>query len=175
MREELYFVERGVMDTVYMVQAGTGQGDTTVVVLSLVVALAAVIVGPVIQNLIARKQTLLPMRLQWIEKLRSEIADYLTTLHMVYVKTQVDEKKAREDLFGAIETLVAIRYRIELMLNPNETSHVELISKLDGVIEQLPSEEKATDANFLSVLKEVLSAAKPVLKAEWNRIKTWSP
>ncbi|MCX6833671.1 MAG: hypothetical protein NTW07_00815, partial [candidate division Zixibacteria bacterium] len=165
------------VDTIYMVQADTTSGGALIAILGLLVALAAVIIGPLVQNLIARKQTLLPMRQQWIENLRTAVADLVASLQIFQLKSaDAAEKKLHVDLWDALEDIVAKRVRIELMLNPKEESHVELIRHMNRVQEEWAKRSGEREADEPgSVYRDMVDATIPVLKTEWDRIKSWKP
>jgi hypothetical protein len=162
------------MDTIYMVQADITSGGALIATLGLLVALAAVIVGPLVQNLIARKQTLLPMRQQWIENLRNALVDYVTTTHVFYMKGRLDKEKAKQDLFDTLHTLMAARYRVELMINPEEDPNVKLLNQMRRVEAEIYKPARTNDADFIALLQDIVSAAQNVLKIEWDVIRNWT-
>lgn len=97
--------------------------DNSVSILSLIVAVAAVIVGPMISLRIANrqirsslrianKQIVAPMRQSWIASLRDLIAE-LTSTAMLYYLAGFEERTEDE-----YRRLIRLEYQVQLMLNP---------------------------------------------------------
>jgi hypothetical protein len=155
-------------------------------ILSLVIALLAVFVGPWISLRIAREQTLIslavankeiiaPMRQAWIDKLRELTADVLSISWWYYVSGQYDQDEHSDDeeeMIGSrVERRLRFRlYQIELMLNPEEPDHQLLLESLkETVSNAFPGEGKT--AAFPSKHKFATAQAKRVFKREWEVVK----
>ncbi len=146
-------------------------------VLSLVVAIFAVFVGPLISLKISKKQiesaqktaklqTLGPMRQVWINSLRDMIADITSRcLHYWQTGTYQDLENVE---YGEINH---IRHKLELMLNPKEEKHRNLITAIKLMTETAGAESAKEDEPFFESYNAVMKLSKEVLKEEWNVIK----
>jgi hypothetical protein len=113
-------------------------------------------------QLISHKQLVMPMREAWIGQLRRRIAKYLEACFRV--------RGQHYDL-EMIKVLGVGREEIELMLNPNEEKHRELIEALSSLLLAAGNRE-APDMDSISLAEnKVREVAKVVLKSEWQRAK----
>lgn len=146
-------------------------------ILSLVVAILAVFVGPLISLKISKKQiefslkttklqTLGPMRQAWINNLRDMISD-ITSRCLHYWQTgtyqELDNKEYAE--------INHIRHKLELMLNPKEEKHRELLNAVKKMTKTAGAETDKEDEPFFEAYNSVMKLSKDVLKEEWNVIK----
>lgn len=150
--------------------------------LSVVVALTAVIVGPLISLLVAKKQTesskavadlqaranvLSKNRQDWINTLRIEIAGFISSVTMVLpmLLTQKDSLEMHK-LLSQLQLHLA---KTKLLINPKEDDHTALISKMESVKNHVMSfkgqPQELTD--------ELVALAQKVLKREWERVKAF--
>ena len=150
-------------------------------VLSLLIALLAVLVGPIVSWLIAKRQaqitlsiakrhTISPIRQEWIDKLRKRVAEIMSTSHQYFVAHQgdpseqgkmIDDEPFRKRLF--------LYREIELMLNPDEDDHKQLLSQLDKI--SFAIGELKTINEFSKAMKEATRLAQKIFKDEWTRVK----
>ena len=150
-------------------------------VLSLLIALLAVLVGPIVSWLIAKRQaqitlsiakrhTISPIRQEWIDKLRKRVAEIMSTSHQYFVAHQgdpseqgkmIDDEPVRKRLF--------LYREIELMLNPDEDDHKQLLSQLDKI--SFAIGELKTINEFSKAMKEATRLAQKIFKDEWTRVK----
>ena len=149
--------------------------NTWISILSLIVAVLAVVIAPWVSLTIAKrqiraslktadKQIIAPMRQAWINKLRELLAK-LTSDSVHYHVGGVDGRTSEE---GA--GLLLLLYHIRLMLNPKEDDHQrleELINKMMLAIQ----DKKATEDDFSELRVKVLDLSRTILKSEWNRVK----
>lgn len=154
-------------------------------VLSMGIALAAVIVGPVIAYLVAKRQivaqtaiayrsVIAPMRQKWINDLRERIAEFIGEAAWIYmVHFQGPGAKAVVDVKPKALRMTVLRTQIELMLNPGEEDHQQLVKLIEAVrataIEDLRVNEFPQSVEALSV------CAKKILKTEWKVVKDERP
>lgn len=141
--------------------------------LSALVALVAVIVGPFIAARAAKNQMLGPMRQAWINELRDAISDFVARVEMGQVVTSgllSDDETVRHDAAVRrrehFERTAQIKARIELLVNPNEAGHQELV-RLVSVAHQAYTRE--VDAG--PSLRALVAQVQVVLKKEWNVVK----
>lgn len=143
--------------------------------LSLIVAALAVVVGPSVSFIIARrqvrasleasnKQITAPMRQAWINRLRELLAELASSALHYYVagfEERTDEEYQRVTLLQA---------HIQLMLNSSEDDH----RRLEALIEKMVNEiqyEKGKEDRFPDVHTEVIALSRTILKREWDRVK----
>ena len=156
-------------------------------IIALVIALAAVVVGPVIQLQIAKQQIRAQLvsanRLKWIEGVRSHIADFVAASS----RAQVAFCFARDDTTELLSMNGALE-NVTLLLNPGKELHAKLLQELKHVGNSVASasfdidktrqkgevdvervlEAYAIDENLCA---KVYDAARSVLKTEWERVK----
>lgn len=147
-------------------------------ILSLIVAVLAVFVGPFVtlklgrkqielSRRIASKQIVAPMRQAWINTLREKLAE-LTGSAFHYWNTRLvgtDELKDEEQ-----KRLTQLEHEMELLINPTEEDHREL---LDAIREMLGVMErnKGGEGKFTSAREKTTMLGQKIFKTEWNRIK----
>ncbi|MBV8977393.1 MAG: hypothetical protein JOZ13_08430 [Alphaproteobacteria bacterium] len=162
--------------------------------LTLSIALAAVIFGPLIQagaskkdreaharalkdELAAQRETTERQifasvrstnRQAWINALREDVASYLNaSQRMAWLRAHgiapQDGNELDKLMFEAGRTFTAI----ELRLNPNEDSHIELMAHLQA----LSSGIQGAPESYNSLRDEVVRQAQSIFKFEWNRVK----
>lgn len=153
-------------------------------------ALIAVIVGPLLQWAIARRQAadnISAKRQNWIDELRKDAAEHLTLVaHLQDMRRPApglshdqqivlfDEKAAA----NAKATELALRIR--LRLNPNEDDHNEL-NRLFGELARASPDPKPNETPddiarertaFLAARDNVVKQLQTILKKEWERVKS---
>ena len=149
----------------------------TITIISLVIAILAVIVGPFISLYISKKQTestlrmakqnlLGPMRQAWINDLRELIIEITTNcLHYwasgTYEDLENDEYKR----------ISHIQQKIELMINPSEEDHVNLLKEINAMVLTAGSSSLEDDDLFHKAHKTVVETTQKVLKKEWDVVK----
>jgi len=140
---------------------------------SMLVALAAVIVGPFISGWIAHRQIVSSMRQQWIENLRVCVAEFLAEInHILLYYNPID----REDLIdpATSKKLDYLENRIELFLNPKKKRSqglIDLVHELgDITAKRKTSSEKQSEAyGRLSV--EIIAETQEIIQAEWKKTR----
>jgi hypothetical protein len=114
-------------------------------------------------------------RQQWIDSLRSEIADYLSNINSIadhLKKTYSNKNEKVQDLIPYYHKLNLASCLIRLRLNPAEEksravldtmAKFESISKDDG---------EFTSDKVEEFEREMLGASQTLLKSEWDRVKS---
>lgn len=124
-------------------------------------------------------------RQEWINSLREEVSVYISEIYSIfdlflqksgraevlaslknpeYAMTELGEWSVR---YGSAFTKVQkSRAKINLMLNPNEPLSVDLIKAIDDALKKVKDNTDPVNANV-----EIINKLKPILKAEWERVK----
>lgn len=160
--------------------------DSTITVISLIVAAIAVFVGPIISwfiskrttessenNIklqsdislkIANKQIIAPMRQAWINSLRDLLAELLGKCEHYWL-AGFEERDDQEYL-----RITELENKLKLFINPSEDDHKLLISKVRAMTTALVA-GKDMDDKFWNAHKELVVLSQKILKTEWNVTK----
>jgi len=151
--------------------------DKLIPVLSLLVAVLAVFVGPLISLRIARrqvmsslevanKQIVAPMRQAWINNLRdilSEVSSSALHYFVAGFEDRTDDEYRR---------LTLLEHRVRLMLNPKEEDHKTLETLIRTMIASLERDKgNESDRDFIAAYEAEIKLSREVLKREWDRVK----
>lgn len=148
---------------------------------SLLVAVVSVIVGPLLQWKIAKRQAadnISAKRQVWIDELRNDAARLITLLEGMRPRGQLVSIGQEEQRTSRVK-IVELMARINLRLNPEEREHrefLELARKLVGACigGETPAtfpEKAKTDDRFDVYLDQSIQVLQRILKQEWMRIK----
>ncbi len=125
-------------------------------------------------------------RQAWINTLRSDLADYIAAISAIWDLYQIKEGRAQvlKDS-GTVENNLKERFewslayhrtiqdserllaKIKLLLNPTEDESKKLTVILDKVLEAAKSGHPPSE-----ICQEIIKAAQPILKEEWERVKS---
>lgn len=145
-----------------------------VAVIAALTALGAVVFGPLVSMWIVRRQTQVAVlsnnRQTWINELRELIAEYLSITSFVHVADWSESPRDVHD--QKMERLMLLNSKIQLMLNPTEKDHIQLVRLLGNLAEGSAAARKGVEIkkmqdNHLDAVK----LAQSILKREWNRVK----
>ena len=146
-------------------------------IISAIVALVGSIAGPTISLIIARKQIKAGVvsgnRLRWIEHLRQETSEFLALINIVAVNRtgnhdMIDKNRTLE----YAEKILTKKATIELLLNPHEQTHNELLSAVNSAGDAcLNGSDVADTKNRNERVHKVMKLTKRILKDEWERVK----
>ncbi|MDR3536570.1 MAG: hypothetical protein P4L71_08725 [Acetobacteraceae bacterium] len=152
-------------------------------------ALVAVIVGPILQWKIARRQSvdnISAKRQNWIDELRKDCAAFLQLSAKLEELRRPNPQSSLEDQKRTFEERAETNskahelfIRIRLRLNPNESDHIklyELFGGLAAICKDPPPEETEDDrkesaAAFHEQNNKIVSHLQAILKKEWERVK----
>lgn len=148
---------------------------------AVVTALAAAVIGPLIQLRIAKAQivasSLSTKRQEWINSLRSELAAVSALVREMAVALRGKAVDRRADYPELHDKFMAAFAKIELLINPLEHDHESLLKAIDDyykavvVLPAVSGENKSYGAyRALFVLWSQL-----VLKKEWTVIRDGKP
>lgn len=107
-------------------------------------------------------------RQKWIDAVRDDVAELLTTvttyksLHFADGTTAGSREALLTEERAIRRSMRLVRHRIELRLNPYETEHNEFLQALDA---HIASDDDPATAG------EVVRQAKAMFKSEWDRLK----
>jgi hypothetical protein len=139
--------------------------------ISMLVALCAVIVGPIVTFKVAKRQVISPMRQKWIDELRELMSQLLSESRKVIVLSEgnglLNAGKTDESAF---QKLLYLEQKLRLMLNQNEDDHSELLKLVHEITEDV-QHGGGNLINFGSRLTEATKLCQKILKHEWERVK----
>ena len=125
-------------------------------------------------------------RQEWIDALRSDIAELLTTFGRIEELRRPRKGVSKEDEGKNFEELAAKTFRcgvlgtqVRLRLNPNEEDHIELVRRISILVgktggpkpDETAEEEKKLIAEFSEARVKVEQQVQVILKKEWERVK----
>jgi len=151
-------------------------------IISLLIALAAVFVGPLVQVRIARQsiraQVRSSNRMEWIGTFRRTLTDYLSLCtRIVRLRTHfLDAKKAGKqveppDISKELEEADKIFTGIRLLLKPGGEEETQLLNKLAEFSSFLEITTEQEFREYSDAREEVVRRARAILKTEWERVK----
>lgn len=139
--------------------------------LALIVSLVAVIVGPLITLKVAKRQVISPIRQKWIDELRELISEYLSECEKILVLGNdgiLNNEEMDEKIYAR---LLYLGKKLELMLNPNEKKHIELLAIINNITDEIYHGVRNI-ISFGGYLKEATDISQKILKEEWVRVKS---
>lgn len=149
----------------------TAQSSQLIPVLSLLVAFLAVFVSPFVSLIITKRQArvahhqmLGPMRQAWINDLRRKLSVLIGRATFYGMAGQ--HPANAEDV---LREMTEIQQEIELIINPRETDHQELVNAIAAMMKAYAS--KAPRDEFISKQRQVVALTQKILKTEWDRVK----
>ena len=155
-----------------------------------VTALVAVIVGPVLQWRIAKRQAadhISSKRQRWIDELREDCATFLSLVARLEELRRPnpsasieDQKRTFEEKAQVDHRAYELSIRIRLRLNPEEDDHnhlLELLSDLSATCKdpnpgETDSDREAQIAEFRRHVNRIMPQVQLILKKEWERVKS---
>lgn len=156
-------------------------------ILSLLVALLAVFVSPLVSYIVVSKQIkasgktteiqidtakhvanrhlISPLRQKWIDRLRESLAEFFSNAESF--KMLGSTRNSESDF----HRLVSVVTYIELMLNANENDHNELLDSLKAVVGLANGQIEQEQEKYWNIIHAGKAQAKQILKKEWERVK----
>ncbi|HKV96212.1 MAG TPA: hypothetical protein VJR90_01810 [Gammaproteobacteria bacterium] len=149
--------------------------DKMISILSLIIAVLAVFIGPLVSLRIAKrqiqlslgvanKQIIAPMRQVWINNLRDLLAELLSRSRHYYTagfEDRTDQEYLR---------LTLLEYKIKLMLNAKENDHKQLEELIRMMISSL-EQGREKDQEFVDTHQKLVALSRQVFKREWDVVK----
>lgn len=162
----------------------------TIPLLSVLVALAAVVIGPCISLKVAKRQAetsreiatlqartgvLSKNRQDWINSLRNEIAGFLSSVTAINLELSKDPPVFSSEFYKHATQMRLHYAKTQLHINPKESEHKDLVDKMHAVMDcclTFDTQQKSGELNKLS--NELVEISQRILKSEWIRVKTFS-
>ena len=146
-------------------------------VVSAITALVAVIVGPIITLLVARKQinasVLSGNRQQWINRLRDELASLVAIVHHL-PSAHANESISTDAAIEKYGEFVEKAQTVKLLINPKEPDHTNLVKLIENASDQIIASinsNRAKASELEAAAAAIVSCAQSILKREWERVK----
>lgn len=146
-------------------------------IISAATALAAVVIGPLVSVYITKKQIRADVvstnRQQWINSLRDQISIFIRDVRFLAIAYSVNAIEPRE-AWDRYEEMVLTLERLQLMLNPNEAEHVELLRLVSSAKELVLDSMKSKESDGIELHRaadRIIPLSQQILKSEWVRVK----
>ncbi|NMR28071.1 hypothetical protein HH219_21575 [Pseudoalteromonas sp. NEC-BIFX-2020_015] len=101
-------------------------------------------------------------RQEWINSLRDEITSFLAVVASTSPSQHLTQMNEAEK-----KNLWLHSYKIELLINPKEKDHVDLVDKIREEINNLINLKEET------LISDIISISQKILKREWDRVRTF--
>ena len=149
----------------------------------LLIAFVAIIVAPLIQYRIAKKQihasTVTANRQDWINNLRNLMAEFdSVAFEILPKKTYNDGSVDMGVLMTSISKLKYLLKKINLFLNPTEENAQKIIQTMNDILLSVIdsydddiNKRKINGERFAEQQKEFIIISQIILKEEWERVK----
>lgn len=140
---------------------------------SVLVALIAVLMGPIVNSRISKRAVLSPMRQAWINSLRDKLAEFTAAISITrwnycpstHWEEDRKERALNRDLKN-YERVKLLEASIRLQLNPKEEDHRKLVELIRILVEAYH------DADVTDVqVDELTTVSQKILKKEWEVTK----
>ena len=149
----------------------TADNPVSIQIMSLLIAILATFFGPLIQLHIAKRQirasVLSSNRQQWIDRLREQIANFITIISELNTHAQFKHL----DISMVIQKTREMHFchsKITLMLNPEEPDHIKLIELLKSAKTGIT---KTSEENNIDI-PAIVALSQSIFKNEWKRVKS---
>jgi hypothetical protein len=133
-------------------------------ILSLLVAVLAVFVGPTLAARSAKRAMLGPMRQKWINDLRTLLSE-VSSRYLHYYKAGYEDRTEEE-----YQHITDIEHQIIFMINPNDPEHQAIVKIVRNMVGAL-AKGKDGDKEFIASYEQLLKDGRAVLKKEWEVVK----
>lgn len=179
----------GQSDSLHILIENSAKQDNTVQILTLVIALLAVVVGPAIQFFINRKQIRTQLetvnktlkaevrsanRQSWINDLRNTISDFISLVYTFSLQNEETEHTEQKIIF---RELMMLKSKIELMLNPGKKDQKEIIDLINKITSNLAEKPKTEEekknflSDFIDSLTDLSSKSQKLFSLHWKKVK----
>ena len=146
-------------------------------IISAVIALVAVIVGPMVTWRVAKKQITASVvsnnRQAWINRLRDEVAS-LTAITYSLPSTHANKSISTDDAISEHARFVRTMQTVKLLINPAEEDHKRLIELAESASNEITKSINKGHANasqFEDMAQAMVEQTQQILKREWERVK----
>jgi hypothetical protein len=139
-----------------------------------VTALCAVVLSPIVSIYVVRKQfaaqVLSGNRQEWINALRSELAELTSLIGYIPYWRRTDKGTDEQQLLLYREVYLHWA-KIALLANPGEDDHKKLLELVDKAVVACESPPACSGHEVRQAVDQVVAQAQAVLKREWKRVK----
>jgi hypothetical protein len=118
-----------------------------------------------------RAQIVSTNRQNWINTLRDTIAE-MQSLAAVLALDSEDHFLEKEDRISHSQRIAFLHSKAALLINPAEPDHASLLEALGHLTYRAMNPGASVDHSFRKLQLEITSQAQPVLKREWERVKS---
>jgi hypothetical protein len=188
----LYNQEGAFMDSLHVAMKTLQEGSLQISqTLSLAIALLAVLFGPILAHLTAKRTVQLQLssvreqiaaqvqiagqdiraevlsgnRQRWINTLRDSISEFVSLAVILHT-----EKQNANDFLVTSQRFLQVRTQISLLINPKEDDHRELNDLLEQTVTSVLEPEKSK-RQLPEVRPDIIIISQKILKREWERVK----
>ena len=111
-------------------------------------------------------------RQAWINKLRDEISKFIGLSYSIIYQRRILNSLAKDNnyIFKEIATnlvkLEEVKYKIYLLINPNENNNNKMINILDLIGDKVSENQTINDE-----VSQLVNISQIILKNEWERVK----
>lgn len=141
---------------------------------TIVAALIAAIVA-LLSLIIAKENKTSEFRQAWIDALRSEIGDAISSASALFILLDAGKKDAPDNIFmDTWSKTTATLARIDLRLNLNEPDHQKLAGLLrhaEQMLRDADDGKPSTREQREQLQDDVVEISRSILKREWDRVK----
>lgn len=142
----------------------------------IIVALISVFIS-FISLIISKEQKTSEFRQAWINTLRDDISKFIGQVDSIKklillnkVATEKDKKETSDAVVLDSIKLREIKSKIELLINPKEDKHIQLVQLLNQIVEEIKK-----NTNLSNSINELTKLAQKIFKEEWDRVKNGEP
>jgi len=180
------------MDSLHVAMKTLQEGSLQISqTLSLAIALLAVLFGPILAHLTAKRTVQLQLssvreqiaaqvqiagqdiraevlsgnRQRWINTLRDSISEFVSLAVILHT-----EKQNANDFLVTSQRFLQVRTQISLLINPKEDDHRELNDLLEQTVTSVLEPEKSK-RQLPEVRPDIIIISQKILKREWERVK----
>lgn len=116
-----------------------------------------------------KKDVLSGNRMFWITTLRTHVAEFISEHMVIYSNNSIEDSTTR---LNRLRKVTLLKYKIELLLNPEEEYSISIISLMKQM-NQLNSSKEEADRNnrYQQAINRLVEEVQSVLKEEWIRVK----
>ncbi|RGP40431.1 hypothetical protein BPTFM16_00716 [Altererythrobacter insulae] len=136
-------------------------------------ALIAAVVS-LIGLILGKEQKTSEFRQEWINKLREEIASYVTNVSAISDQVKFEFKDRNEKLKHLSPFYVEINSAansIKLRLNPDENDAKAVLEVMDEIETASQDDDTFTSEEIRDLENKLISRSQKLLKSEWRRVK----
>lgn len=138
---------------------------------------AAIVAGMIslLTLIISKEQKVSDFRQAWIDSLRSELVNFITSINSLFDLNQIewnDEDKRHAAFSPVFEDVNTATFSVSLRLNPDEEMAQEVLRYMDEISSLVANASLSSELEIRRLEGLFLLSSKQLLKIEWQRVKT---